>query len=67
MVTSQILEIDGVFVGSLIQDCKRCEQRFYAVHDAVKFFHNHILDRSGILSRQITQQFRRAKASSASL
>lgn len=67
MVTSQILEIDGVFVGSLIQDCKRCEQRFYAVHDAVKSFHNHILDHSGTLSRQIAQQFRRTRASSVSV
>ncbi|GBQ80155.1 hypothetical protein AA14337_1640 [Acetobacter malorum DSM 14337] len=66
MLTSRILEIDGIFVGSLIQDCKRCERRFYAVHDAVKSFHNHILDRSGALSRQITQQFRRARASAAS-
>ncbi|WP_415506514.1 hypothetical protein [Acetobacter sp.] len=63
MLTSHIFEIDGVFVGSLIQDCTRCERRFYAVHDAVKSFHNHILDQSGNLSRQIAQQFRRARTS----
>ncbi|MCP1196632.1 hypothetical protein NKW84_12280 [Acetobacter senegalensis] len=67
MLTSHVFEIDGVFVGFLIQDCKRCEQRFYAVHDAVKSFHNRILDRSGSLSRQITQQFRKARGSSVSI
>lgn len=66
MLASHVLEIDGVFVFSFIQDCKPCPQRFYAVHEAVKSFHNQRLDHSGSLSRQITRQFRRARASSAS-
>lgn len=63
MRISHVFEIDGVFVGSLIQDCTRCDLRFYAVHETVKSFHNRILDPSGHVSRQIAEQFRRARVS----
>lgn len=67
MIDSHIFEIDGVFLGSFVKDCTRCEKRFYAVHEAVKSFHNHLLDRSGVLLQEISRQFRRAKTTGVSI
>lgn len=67
MIESHIFEIDGIFLGLFIKDCTRCEKRFYAVHDAVKSFHNHVFDRSGILLQEISRQFRRIKSTGASI
>lgn len=62
MLASHIVEVDGIFVGSLILDRSNERRRFYAVHDSVRSFHNRLLDQSGDLHRQILYQFRRARA-----
>ncbi|WP_070405902.1 hypothetical protein [Kozakia baliensis] len=53
MLASQIIEIDGVFVGSLIQDTERRAWRVHAIHDAVRPFHNHVLDNPDDLPRHL--------------
>lgn len=60
MVKSDIIEIDGIFVGTLIADHNSDGFRFYAIHESVKEFHNMTLSNISELRRQITGQFRHA-------
>ena len=47
MLESQIVEIDGTFLGALILEADRKTRRFYAAHDSVRTFHNHTVSAAG--------------------
>ncbi|GEN64192.1 hypothetical protein [Acetobacter oeni] len=62
MFASQTLDIDGVFLGTLIVDRGQKGHRFYAAHDSVRSLHNRVLAEADELRRQAVAQFRRALA-----
>ncbi|WP_182355879.1 hypothetical protein [Komagataeibacter europaeus] len=63
MLESQIVEIDGTFLGALILEADRKTRRFYAAHDSVRTFHNHTVSASGDLMNQVVRHYRCARAS----
>jgi hypothetical protein len=62
MLESNVVEIDGTFLGTVILEDDRKTRRFYATHDSVRVLHNRTLTGLDTLKRQIAQQFRQARA-----
>ncbi|MBB2168098.1 hypothetical protein HLH36_06975 [Gluconacetobacter aggeris] len=62
MYESQIVEIEGTFLGALIVEGDRRTRRFYATHDSVRPLHNRVLAEPDELTRQVARQFRHARA-----
>ncbi|MCE0744642.1 hypothetical protein LWC05_12185 [Acetobacter sicerae] len=58
MYESHTVEIDGVFLGTIILDTNRTSHRFYATHDSVRVLHNQILNERRELVRRAAAQFR---------
>ncbi|MCH4090742.1 hypothetical protein [Acetobacter sp.] len=58
MYESHTVEIDGVFLGTIILDTNRTSHRFYATHDSVRALHNQILNERRELVRRAVSQFR---------
>lgn len=63
MLESQIVEIDGTFLGALILEADRKTRRFYAAHDSVRTFHNHTVSTASDLMNQVVRHYRCARAS----
>lgn len=61
MYESQIVEIEGTFLGALIMEGDRRTRRFYAAHDSVRTLHNRVLAEPDELTRQVARQFRHAR------
>ncbi|PHY92947.1 hypothetical protein CSR02_14175 [Acetobacter pomorum] len=40
MLESQIIEVNGTFLGTIILEADRSTRRFYAAHESVKSLHN---------------------------
>lgn len=40
MLESQIIEVNGTFLGTVILEADRSTRRFYAAHESVKSLHN---------------------------
>jgi len=53
MLASRIIEIDGILVGSLIQDTEQRSWRVHAIHDALRPFHNQVLNNLDDLPRHL--------------
>lgn len=59
MLDSQIIEIDGIFVGTAIQMDQNQSRRFYATHDRVRSLHNMVVPDIAALKNRVAQTFRR--------
>ncbi|NHN88827.1 hypothetical protein [Acetobacter conturbans] len=58
MYESQTVEVDGIFVGTIILESNRTRHRFYATHDSVRSLHNQVLNERRELVRRAVAQFR---------
>lgn len=58
MLSSTIIEVDGIFVGAAIQVDGFNARRFYAAHDKVRSLHNETSPDLAVLLRTVTRQFR---------
>ncbi|OUJ13674.1 hypothetical protein [Acetobacter sp. DsW_063] len=67
MFESQIVEIDGTFLGTFILEGDRETRRFYATHDSVRSCHNRTSIEPGELTPQLASLFRRARTDNALL
>ena len=65
MLKSDIVEIDGTFVGTAILESDQATRRFYAAHESVRPLHNRALPSLDALKRQVTLQFRQAQPKGA--
>ncbi|MDG6093515.1 hypothetical protein LOC54_00035 [Acetobacter sp. AN02] len=61
MYESHTLEVDGVFVGTIILETDREKHRFHAVHESVRPLHNQSLQDRHELVRQAESRFRRSR------
>ncbi|GEC62420.1 hypothetical protein [Novacetimonas hansenii] len=59
MLGSQIIEIDGIYVGTAILVDRNQTHRFYATHDNVRSLHNMIVPDMTALKHRVAQTFRR--------
>jgi hypothetical protein len=57
MRDSIILEINGVFVGTVISSGNPRQKRFYAVHESVHALHNHVFSDRDDIRRLIIGHF----------
>ncbi|CAI9121546.1 hypothetical protein PWM43_10625 [Acetobacteraceae bacterium LMG 32668] len=67
MLKSDIVEIDGTFVGTAILEGDRATRRFYAAHESVRPLHNRALPSLDALKRQVALQFRHAQPKASSV
>lgn len=58
MLSSTIIEIDGVFLGAAILLGQQGARRFYATHASVRILHDVVLPDLGSLRRKVISQFR---------
>ncbi|MCH4092834.1 MAG: hypothetical protein LKE96_00675 [Acetobacter peroxydans] len=57
MRDSIILEINGIFVGTVISSGTPRQKRFYAVHESVHALHNHVFSEQDDIRRLIIRHF----------
>ncbi|WP_148300005.1 hypothetical protein [Acetobacter papayae] len=57
MRDSIILEINGVFVGTVISSGNPRQKRFYAVHESVHALHNHVFSDRDDIRRLVIGHF----------
>ena len=58
MLKSDVVEVDGIFVGTAIQRTTRGECAFVALHDRVRALHGAVLPSLADLRSQVTRHFR---------
>ena len=58
MVESEVVEIDGVFVGAAILQPNRVDLAFFATHDRLRPMHGTILPSLAALRHQAARHFR---------
>ncbi|MBE7210682.1 MAG: hypothetical protein INR65_06650 [Gluconacetobacter diazotrophicus] len=58
MTESEVIEIDGVFVGTAMSRDGRPEQAFFATHDRVRPMHGQVLPSLATLRQQAGRLFR---------
>ncbi|WP_048849322.1 hypothetical protein [Tanticharoenia sakaeratensis] len=59
MLSSTIIEIDGIFLGAAILLGPHGRRRFYAAHDRVRALHNVVMPDLGHLHVHVAAQFRK--------
>ena len=57
MLKSDIVEIDGVFVGAAILQPNRIDRKFFATHERVRSLHGVILPSLSAVRRQAIRHF----------
>ncbi len=58
MLESQVIEIDGVFVGAAILQPNRVDLAFFATHDRLRPMHGSILPSLAALRHEAAHHFR---------
>ena len=58
MVESEVVEIDGVFVGTAILLPNRVDLTFFAIHHRLRPMHGNILPSLAVLRHQAAHHFR---------
>lgn len=59
MLKSDIVEVDGVFVGAAILQTNHVDRAFFATHERVRALHGRILPDLATVRDQATRCFRR--------
>ncbi len=59
MLKSQIVEVNGTFLGTIILEADRSTRRFYAAHESVKSLHNSKFTQTDNPILSVTCMFRR--------
>ncbi|MCB8876920.1 hypothetical protein [Acidisoma silvae] len=67
MRKSEVIEVDGVFVGAAILQDNRDECAFYATHDLVRSLHGQILPSLKAIRSEAARQFRGMKRADLSV
>ncbi|MBV1836811.1 hypothetical protein [Acetobacter estunensis] len=62
MLASRIIEIDGVFLGTMIKERSSTQFRFHAIHESVRALHARIIAEPTDLIRQAAVLLRRARS-----
>jgi hypothetical protein len=57
MLKSDVVEVDGVFVGAAILQPNRTDRAFYAAHDRVRSLHGHVLPSLADVRTQAARHF----------
>lgn len=58
MLSSKVINVDGVFLGTAIMGRGMRTLRFYATHDSVRALHNALLPDLGALYVQVRHLFK---------
>ncbi|MCQ8279727.1 hypothetical protein NFI95_14880 [Acetobacteraceae bacterium KSS8] len=58
MTKSEIVEVDGVFVGAAIQQPDSTQHRFFATHDRVRPLHGATMPSLAAIRHQAARHFR---------
>lgn len=58
MIKSEVVEVDGVFVGAAILLADRTSHRFFAAHDRVRPLHGTTTSSLAAIRQQATRHFR---------
>ena len=58
MFESEVVEIDGVFVGAAILQSNRMDHAFFATHDRLRPMHGAVLPSMAALRQQAMRHFR---------
>lgn len=62
MFESDVVEVDGVFVGTAIRQPNRTERLFFATHERVRTMHGVVLPSLAVIRHQAARHFRGARS-----
>ena len=61
MLSSKVIHVDGVFLGTAIVSASLNSLRFYATHESVRALHNACMPDFGALYAQVKSLFNRSR------
>ncbi|MFT8716595.1 MULTISPECIES: hypothetical protein [Gluconobacter] len=61
MLSSKVIHVDGVFLGTAIMSGSLNTLRFYATHESVRALHNACMPDFGALYAQVRSLFNRSR------
>ncbi|WP_419730705.1 hypothetical protein [Lichenicola sp.] len=67
MLKSDVVEVDGVFVGTAILQPNRTDRAFFATHDRVRMLHGKILPSLASVRWHAARQFHAAASTTLAL
>ncbi len=62
MLESEIVEVDGVFVGAAILQSNRTDRAFFATHERLQCLHGQVLPSLAAVQDEATRCFHRIPA-----
>ena len=67
MLQSEVVEIDGVFVGTAILQSNRTDHAFFATHDRLRLMHGAVLPSLAALRQQAARYFRGVRSTAETI
>lgn len=67
MFESDVIEIDGVFVGTAIRQANRSDRAFFATHDRLRPMHGAVLPSMAAIRHEAARHFRGVRSTAEAI